>query len=117
MLFRSTRVPVYMHFPVWYQVEAKGLVDFNFAQWSSLNTYYKEAHRPVIGSRLPWFPEEYDWELNGGDNYRYFMVSGSPAFVDTVFAGRLDDLTVPYVGRRWILFERISHAQGAASEQ
>lgn len=112
-----TRVPVYMHFPVWYQVESKGLVDFNFAQWSSLNTFYKAAYRPVIGSRLPWFPEEYDWELNGGDNYRYFMVSGSSEFVQGIFKGRLDQFSVPYVGRKWILFERIDAVQGDLNGQ
>jgi hypothetical protein len=108
-----SRVPVYMHFPVWYQVEGRGLVDFNFAQWSSLNAFYKEEYRPRIGSRLPWYPQEYDWALSQGENYRYFMISGPQEFAAFVLRDRTTELALRYQGRTWMLFERLDQPAGS----
>ncbi|MDA0979277.1 MAG: hypothetical protein O3B72_12005, partial [Proteobacteria bacterium] len=101
------RVPVYLHFPVWYQVEQQGLVDFNFAEWPSLNSFYRPAYRSGISSRLAWRPAEFDWEKHHADNYDYFLVEGREAFVTYIFRDDAHRVALRYQGRNWFLFERI----------
>lgn len=101
-----TRTPVYMHFPVWYQVEAKGLVDFNFAQWPSLNSFYKPEYRSRITSDFAWAPYDFNWQLHNGDAYRYFIVRGTPEFVTFLFRDDMDKVSLIYEGRTWFLLER-----------
>jgi hypothetical protein len=102
------RTPVYMHYPVWYQVEKKGLVDFNFAQWTSLNSFYKPEYQSKITSRLAWRPHEFNWEQHDGDAYHYFFLNGTPDFAAYVFRGDSEKVRLVHEGRNWYLFERIS---------
>lgn len=100
------RAPVYMHFPVWYQVEQRGLVDFNFAQWTSLNSFYKPASRSRIDSRFAWYPHEFNWQKHDGDAYDYFILHGSPEFAGFVFRDDAARVNLLYAGRSWFLFGR-----------
>jgi hypothetical protein len=103
-----SRVPVYLHYPVWYQVEKRGLVDFNFAQWTSLNSYYKEEHRSRVGPHFAWYPDKFDWDKHGADIYRYFIVRGTPEFASYVFRDDAEKVSLKYHGQHWLLFESVA---------
>lgn len=95
-----SRKPVYMHMPVWYQVEKQGLVDFNFAEWPSLAVYYREQFR---NPHLPMFPRELDWDLNRLDNYDYIVVRGTNEFLVQTPGRYAERLNMIYPGYYWFL--------------
>lgn len=101
-----TRLPTYIHFPLWYQVERQGLVDFNFAQYPSLNSYYKPEFRSQVDGSLVWYPAQFDWQRHGGDNYRYFIVRGTTPFISHVFRNDFEKVTPVASQGDWILLER-----------
>lgn len=66
--------PVFLHFLSWYQVERRGVADYNFGMFYGTMIRYKPEKRPPFDDSLAWHPETFDWEKNGGDNYDYFVI-------------------------------------------
>ncbi len=69
--------PVYLHWPAWYQATRGGIVDFSFADFFPQIVRYKANAPPriteTVGNDLRWF----QWDVNGGANYDYFLVRSS----------------------------------------
>ncbi|WP_341313057.1 hypothetical protein WN982_16835 [Paraburkholderia sp. IMGN_8] len=95
----------YRHFPVWYQAERHGFVDFNFAWFLPQIVRFKPDQLPAV---QPGFDDtfEFDWKKHNGRQYRYFFVRNTqplPAgFVDN---GECDVALVRKV-EDWSLYER-----------
>lgn len=66
--------PVYLHYPVWYQAEKRGVVDFNFAYFFPQVIRYKEEMRPPSDPNFVWFPHMFDWDNFEKFQYSYFIV-------------------------------------------
>lgn len=103
-------VPVYVHFPLWYQAEKKGLVDFNFAYWPSMTVHYRNKARPAADVVMAWYPTTFDWQRHGAENYRYFFVRGDATFVIGVLGQHAERLDLVASRGLWHLFERRSAA-------
>lgn len=92
----------YAHFPLWYQAEKHGFVDFNYAYYSQQVVrfagapppFYRQLQRPV--GRL-------DWRGEGPGRYRYVFVRGAPPA--SLFAGAERPPVVAAVSGAWTLFE------------
>ena len=67
-------LPVYLHFPLWYQATHRGVVDFNFAEFYSQMARYRPEVGPRITEALSWQPIAFQWDVNGGASYEYFIV-------------------------------------------
>lgn len=99
------RAPVYIHFPVWYQVTQKGLVDFNFAYYRSLNSYYKPGMEGKVYGRLVFYPDEFDFDTHGGEIFDYFVVFSEEGLAQRQFE---DEARLRFIRsfRGWHLYAR-----------
>ncbi len=99
------RSPAYLHFPVWYQVEKKGLVDFNFAYYTSMNAYYRPGSQGEIYGRLVFYPDEFHFDEHDGQLFDYFVVRSKEGLAERKFA---NEARVRFVrqSRGWYLFAR-----------
>lgn len=98
--------PVYIHYPLWYQAEKQGLVDFNFAWFPPQIVRYRPDHLPAVHVLFDWFPERFDWKSNHGADYRYFFVRHDGPVPENLFRG-VDCPPVSLITReRWTVFER-----------
>ncbi len=100
-------VPVYVHFPLWYQVETKGLVDFNFARWPSMNVHYKATVDVPVDEVLAWYPQLFRWDKYRADHYRYIIVRGQANFAGQIQQIYQDRLNLVASRGMWHAFERI----------
>lgn len=78
---------VYLHFPLWYQAEKHGFVDFNFAVFHPQVVRMNRREQVSRWEDLAWNPEHFDWRADHGDRYRYFFVRHSQPLPPTLFAG------------------------------
>jgi len=65
---------MYLHFATWYQVDKRGLVDFNFAQIHNLVVRYKPEHLPAVGLNFEWQSHNVDWHRHRARDYDYYFV-------------------------------------------
>jgi hypothetical protein len=68
----------YWHFPLWYQAEKGGFVDYNGAGWVGPVVRFRPDRVPaafVVGARFEWrHPRYFDWMRDHAGIYRYFFV-------------------------------------------
>ncbi len=102
-----TRAPVYLHYPVWYQTAKKGLVDFNFAYYQSMNAHYKPEVAGNVYGRLAFFPEEFNWAAQQADKFDYFVVRGTPEFANVFFQDE-PRVRLKHRADSWFLFEMVN---------
>lgn len=98
-------VPVYVHFPLWYQAESKGLVDFNFARWPSMTVHYKEIADVPVDEVLAWYPHLFQWDKYRADKYRYIIVRGEVIFAAQIQRIYQDRLNLIASQGTWHVFE------------
>ena len=65
--------PVYLHFPLWYQAERQGLVEYNFANGFMLLVQYKHDSSPANISGFEWNPQSFNWNTSQAIMYKYFL--------------------------------------------
>lgn len=105
-------VPVYVHYPAWYQVEKGGRLLFSFAELFQTSARIKPG-RSWDGLLREWEEQRFSYERYG--DFRYFLVRGSPEAVMAAFRG--DPARLGLRGRtagRWWLFERAGEPPPAA---
>jgi hypothetical protein len=90
-------LPVYMHFPAWYQAKKHGIVDFNFAEFYSQMARYKPDAAPRISETATWYPQLFEWQANGGASYDYFLIKANADVSEHIFKDKRD--AVQLVGR------------------
>ncbi len=83
----------YQNFPLWYQVEKSGLVDFNFAAYATQVVRYREVAAQTGVPR---------------DGYRYFFVrQAGPLPANFLHSGRCEPVLRKQAGG-WMLFENVN---------
>jgi hypothetical protein len=101
-------VPVYLHFPAFYQVEKGGRILFSFAELFQTSARFRpgKSWDDLLREWNEWNPQFFDYRRHGG-RFRYFLVRGGPEDVRAAFGG--DPRRLGLVGKRdgeWWLFER-----------
>ncbi len=104
---RAIHPAMYLHFPVWYQTQKGGLVDFNFAWFVAQPVRYKFDQRPPADPTFVWHPAQMlDSTILDGADYRYIIVrSGQPLPEDMLKQSRCQIREV-FAQRPWWLYER-----------
>jgi len=118
MVFDNTSprfvLPVYLHFPAWYQATAGGVVDFNFAEFYSQMVRYRPDAGPRISETVAWYATEFDWAANGGDRYDYFLIKANVDVADAVFKERRSSVELVTRSGWWWLYRNVE-ARSAGS--
>lgn len=78
---------IYAHYPLWYQAEDDGLVDFNFAWFPPQIVRYRPDRLPGIKPGFDWFPHTFSWKLMHGERYDYFFVRHLYSIPGRLFMG------------------------------
>jgi hypothetical protein len=73
----ANNITVYLHYPLWYQSEKHGLVDYNVAAVYNMIIRYNREYMPHLYPGFEWSPERFNWENNQGWIYRYFFMRKS----------------------------------------
>jgi hypothetical protein len=109
-------LPVYLHFPAWYQAERGGVVDFNFAEFYSQMVRYRADAGPRISEIVAWYPAEFQWDVNGGDRYDYFLIKASVDVADAVFKDRRSSVELVTQSGWWWLYRNLrARSMGSAT--
>jgi hypothetical protein len=101
-------MPVYLHFPAYYQVEKGGRTLFSFAELFQTSARFRpgQSWDELLREWNDWNPRFFDYGRHGG-RFHYFLVRGGPLEVAEAFHG--DPERLGLVGRtagEWWLFER-----------
>jgi len=98
----------YVHFPLWYQAEKGGLVDFNFAGYWQMIVRYRADRAPTAFTRPTWAwlpPEEFEWARDQAEIYRYFFVRRSAPLPQGYFpTGKCEPVLLETAGV-WSVYE------------
>lgn len=97
-------LPVYMHFPAWYQAKRGGIVDFSFADFYSQMVRYPAAAGPRMDERVTWYPQLFDWNANGGAQYDYFIVKANADISPHIFKDKLGSVELVTRSDWWWLY-------------
>jgi len=100
-------VPVYLHFPAWYQARQLGIVDFNFADFHPQWVRYKDRRGPRIGESLAWYPTLFQWDVHGGSEYDYFLVKANQDVSAPIFKEKLSAVKLIARSDWWWLYENV----------
>jgi hypothetical protein len=100
----------YWHFPLWYQAERGGFVEFNAAGFLPQVVRYRPERIPTwfAGQRFEWqHADTFDWTKHQGEIYRYYFVrSIAPLRQDYFPTGRCAPVLLKSAGN-WSLFENV----------
>jgi hypothetical protein len=100
-------LPVYLHFPAWYQAVGGGIVDFNFAEFYSQMVRYRPSAGPRIAEQVAWYPLAFEWELHGGANYDYFLVKSSFDAGPLIFKDKAGNIELVTQQGWWWLYRNL----------
>lgn len=108
-------LPVYMHFPAWYQARRGGIVDFNFADFYSQMARYKADAGPRIDEGVSWYPTMFDWDARGGAKYDYFLVKANGDISNEIFKQKRDAVELVARSDWWWLYRNKEKLAGPAA--
>ena len=99
----------YHHFPLWYQAEKRGLVDFNFSSFQATIVRYRADHIPPVTTRSPFrLARQFDWTRDDAAIYRYFFVRSLAPLPPGYFpTGRCAPVLLKSSGA-WSVFENVN---------
>lgn len=111
-------LPVYLHFPAWYQAKQAGVVDFNFAEFYSQMARYQPDVGPRISEMTTWYPTRFDWNTDGGPEYDYFLVKANVDVSNPIFKDKRGAVELVRRDEWWWLYRNneklAAEAAGAA---
>jgi len=96
----------YMHFPLWYQAEKGGWVDFNFAWFHTAVVRYKPDALPPVEMGFEWNLANFDWNDPRYAGYRYFFVRRADPMPAYYFANAASKVVLVKSAGEWKLYER-----------
>lgn len=108
--------PVYLHFPAWYAATRHGIVDFNFADFISQMVRYRKDAAPRMTDLLGWYPTQFDWRANGGEQYDYFIVKARFDVSDAIFKEQRGAVELVTRSGWWWLYRNLRRTSAAAVE-
>ena len=97
---------VYAHFPLWYEADKGGFVDFNFAEFHPQVVRFQAGKTPDYGKDWTWFPHRFVGTADHLRPYRYVFVRGSKDDVGNLVAQSACALSVVVTDHEWTLLER-----------
>lgn len=100
-------MPVYLHFPAWYQAKHGGVVDFSFADFYSSMARYRENVGPRLVEDVGWFPNTFDWDKHGGSRYDYFVVKSNIDVSSSIFKDALPRVEPVARSGWWWLYRNV----------
>ncbi len=101
----AVRNPYTFHvFSVWYEVEKRGFVDFNFAYFLPQIVRFRPDRIPAIP--VGYRPETFEWHALQGRNYRYFFVRSVEPLPEDLFDNDECRVVLVKQAAEWYLFER-----------
>jgi hypothetical protein len=101
----AVRNPYTFHvFPVWYEVEKRGFVDFNFAYFLPQIVRFRPDRIPAIP--VGYRPETFEWHALQGRNYRYFFVRSLEPLPEHLFDNDECRVVLVKQASEWYLFEK-----------
>jgi len=95
----------YLSYPLWYQAENQGLVDFNSAWFPPQIVRYRSDHLPAVGPLLSMGPQRFNWNMHQGWQYRYFFVRSNGPIPETTFANEHCEVVLLKTAGSWSLYE------------
>ena len=101
-------MPVYLHFPAYYQVCKGGRILFSFAELFQTSARFRpgQSWDDLLAEWNEWSPQLFDWDRHGG-RFRYFLLRGDLKDVAAAFGGEPAELGLSLRrAGRWWLFER-----------
>jgi hypothetical protein len=102
------RNPYTFHvYPVWYEVEKKGFVDFNFAYFLPQIVRFRADRFPSIVPGFDDTPEAFDWHAVNGRVYRYFFVRHLAPLPPRLFENDECRVALRKEAGEWSLYERM----------
>lgn len=98
----------YAQFPLWYQAEKGGFVDFNIAGTLAMVVRFRPEHAPVVSTLPGWLAANFDWTRDQAEIYRYFFVRHTAPLPAAYFPeGRCKPVLLKAAGD-WSLFENVN---------
>jgi len=95
--------PIYMNFPAWYQATGRGVVDFNVGNFFNQLVRYRPDAGPRMTEATAWDPRYFDWDLNGGARYDYFIVKSNEDVAESIFKDKVRSIElVAHQGWWWL---------------
>lgn len=98
----------YHSWPLWYEAQKSGFVDFNFAVFLPQIIRFRPGQQPPMRPEYEWTFENFSWQNVHGRMYRYFFVRSAKPIPADLF--RNDECEVALVKQtgEWSVFERRS---------
>jgi hypothetical protein len=98
----------YAQFPLWYQAEKDGFVDFNVAGTLAMVVRFRPERAPVVTTQSRWLAATFDWTRDQAEIYRYFFVRHTAPLPAAYFPeGRCKPVLLKSAGD-WSLFENVN---------
>ncbi len=97
---------LYLHYPLWYQAEKSGFVDFNFAWFPPQIVRYRPDRLPAVATLFEWHPHTFDWKKHRGADYRYFIVRHDGKEPPMLFNGADCKPALLTTRGNWSVYER-----------
>ena len=98
----------YLHFPLWYQAEKSGFVDFNFAGLPPQIVRFRIGRAPVVTDRIALDAREFDWASHQAGIYRYFFVRHTAPLPAGYFPSGLCTPVLLRAAGPWSVFENLN---------
>lgn len=99
------QTPVYLHFPLWYQVEKEGIVDFNFSLFFPEIVRYRDEMTPSVSFNFEWNPGSFDWEHHEAYLYDYFIIRSPREIGSLLFNSKEKRVKLISHYGKWWLYE------------
>lgn len=109
-------LPVYLHFPAWYQAKQAGIVDFNFAEFYSQMARFKADAGNRITEASTWQPWLFDWQADGGAKYDYFIVKANADVSEQIFKDKRGAVELVARSEWWWLYRNNEKLAADASQ-
>lgn len=103
-------LPVYLHFPAWYQAKRGGIVDFSFADFYSQMARYQADAGPRINETVSWYPTAFDWDAHGGAKYDYFIIKANGDISNQVFKQKRGAVELVARSDWWWVYRNLERA-------
>ena len=101
----SQNYAAYLHYPLWYQAERNGFVDFNFAYFLPNLVRFKPNQLPSIEPIFAFKPESFHWIHHKASVYRYFFVRSADEVSKSLFVNPTCDIRLLKAKEYWSVYE------------